>query len=82
MTDRGKTPGPRVPPPVQLALPFLTPEEAGAIHAAREAVARSEAAAIARRHPSEAAELARIGDELVALLERNAAAARACNRGG
>lgn len=77
----GRSPGPR-DVPVQLALPFLTPDEAGTIHAVREVVARSEAAAITRRHPAEAAELARLGDELVAILERNAEAARACNRGG
>lgn len=60
----------------QLSLPFLTLEEAGTIHAAQEAIARATGSAVAGRRYFEAEELARIGAELVEMLERNAAGAR------
>lgn len=58
-------------PPAQLSLPFLTADQAATIDAARAAIERSHTAC---RRPAEAAELARIGADLVALLEANAAA--------
>lgn len=64
-------------PPEQLPIPFLTAAEAGAIHAARDVVDRAAAAAYRRQHYADAVELDRLGDELVAIMERNAAAARA-----
>lgn len=68
----------RHPSAGQLALPFLTAEYAAAIDAAREVVDRQQAKALMARRVVEAAELARLGGQLVAMLEANAAAARNC----
>ena len=61
----------------QLALPFLTPDDAATIDAARFAVMRAEGQALAARRLAEADELARLGAQLIDMLERNATAVRA-----
>jgi hypothetical protein len=61
----------------QLVLPFLTVEDAGTLHAAAVAIDRAVGSAVAARRMWEAAELARVGAELLDILERNATAARA-----
>jgi hypothetical protein len=61
----------------QLALRFLTAEQAGAIDAALAAVNRSLGSAIAGKRWSEADELERIGRQLVDLLTENSSAVRA-----
>lgn len=61
----------------QLELPFLTPERAAVIDAARVAVERAMTFANGNRRSAEADELARLGAQLVAMLEDNAAAVRA-----
>lgn len=60
----------------QLVLPFLTVDEAATIDQAREAIDRAQTKAWMARRTIEADELGRLGDRLVAILERNAAAAR------
>ena len=62
--------------PEQLVLPFLTPERARVIDAARAAVARAEGNALAARRLLEAEELRRLGGDLIDMLEANAAAVR------
>lgn len=61
----------------QLALPFLSVDEAATIDQARAAVDRAQGHALAARRLLEADELGRLGDRLVDILERNAAAVRA-----
>lgn len=63
--------------PTQLALPFLTVDDAATIDAARVAIERAMTFAVGNRRAAEADELARLGDQLVGMLERNAAAVRA-----
>lgn len=65
----------------QLALPFLTIDDAVTIDAARAAVRRAANAALSARRLTEAAELDRLGDQLIDMLERNAAATRSAVRG-
>ena len=60
----------------QLALPFLTPDDAATVDAARAAVARAHGHALANRRLLEADELERLGHQLVDMLQRNAAAVR------
>jgi hypothetical protein len=60
----------------QLALPFLEPEDVATIDHARAAVDRAQGHALAARRLLEADELARLGDRLVDILERNATAVR------
>jgi hypothetical protein len=60
----------------QLEIPFLTPERAATVDAARAAVARAEGNALAGRRLVEADELHRLGEQLVAILEDNARAVR------
>ena len=64
----------------QLTLPFLTDDQAATIDAAREAVDRATANAVAARRTVEAAELARLGGQLAELLEANAGGYRAAAR--
>jgi hypothetical protein len=61
----------------QLELPFLTADDVATIDQAREAIDRAHHNAIVARRPVEADELERLGDALVAIIERNAAANRA-----
>lgn len=61
----------------QPKLPFLTLDDATTIDAARTAVRRAEEHALAGRRVLDAAELRDVGDRLVDMLERNAAAVRA-----
>jgi hypothetical protein len=60
----------------QLALPFLTLDQVVTIDAARAAVDRAQGNALARRAWAEADELGRIGAQLVAMLDENAASVR------
>lgn len=60
----------------QPALPFLTVDQAATLDAARAAIERAQTKAWMARRGAEADELGRIGDELVAMLEANAAATR------
>ena len=64
----------------QLELPFLTPERAAIVDAARVAVERAMTFANGNRRTAEADELARLGEQLVGMLEDNAAAYRATTR--
>ena len=64
----------------QLELPFLTPERAAIVDAARVAVERARTFANGNRRTAEAAELERLGEQLVGMLEDNAAAYRATVR--
>lgn len=58
--------------PGQLHLPFLTLEQVAAIAAARAAAARAERHAATAGRRGEAVELARLGAQLVAMLEHRA----------
>ena len=62
---------------VQLELPFLTPARAATVHAAAQAIERSVGAAVTARRYHEAEELQRVGNELMRMLDENAAAVRA-----
>ncbi len=79
MTTEAKLPRstPANPALGQQALPFLDQDDVATIDAARAAVLRAENAALSARRLSEAAELGRLGDQLIDLLERNATATRA-----
>lgn len=66
--------------PCQLELPLLDATDAATIDAARVAVDRALQHAVAARRLIEADELARLGAQLVELLDRNAAAHRAARR--
>ena len=77
-TVEQSTPHPATPE--QIELPFLTPERAATIGAARVAVQRAMTFANGNRRPWEADELARLGEQLVKMLEDNATAYRATTR--
>ncbi len=79
MTTEAKLPRstPANPALGQQALPFLDADDVATIDAARVAVRRSAGAALAARRMADFDELERLGDQLVDMLERNAAATRA-----
>lgn len=60
----------------QLRLPFLAADDVATIDAARVAIDRAQTKAWMARRTAEADELGRLGEQLVDLLERNAAAVR------
>ena len=60
----------------QLELPFLTPERAAVVDAARVAVERAQHSALAARRWADADELARLGTQLDGMLHDNATARR------
>jgi hypothetical protein len=60
----------------QLTLPFLTVDQAATLDAARSAIDRAHGHALSGRRWAEADELGRLGDQLVAMLDANAAAVR------